>query len=317
MGWGVHLGEEVVSGLWSPEERLSSINHRELLAIFYALQHFLPLVQNSTVAVYADNMTALAYLRNQGGTRSAFLNRTAQDLLRWTERHSISLLPQFIMGLQQRVGRFSLSSTSDFWFRVDPETVCVSTASEKVAGINRPICNLTKSPLLTLFFSVPRSQFSWDRCSTPTVGWVAGVCLSSLCTDSCDSKKAPLVLWGPADNHSSLLAPEAVVSGASGAGNGRSGGFASGQGSVESASCSSTASGFVKASSSCLETIQRFIRSRGFSRHVAKQVAMARRPSSRAGYQARWAIYRQWCSSEGHSISLSSLSKISDFLFWL
>ena len=86
------------SGLWSPEEQLSSINHRELLAIFYALQHFLPLIQNATVAVYADNTTALAYLRNQGGTRSAVLNRTAQDLLRWAERHSISLLPQFIMG---------------------------------------------------------------------------------------------------------------------------------------------------------------------------------------------------------------------------
>ena len=131
--------------------------------------------------------------------------------------------------------------SSDSGFRVDPETVCVSTASEKVAGINRLICNLTKSPLLTLFFSVPRSQCSWDRCSSPTVGWVAGVCLSSLCADSCDSEKAPLVLWGPADNHSSLLAPEAVVSRASGAGSGRSGGSASGQGSVEPDSCSSTA----------------------------------------------------------------------------
>ena len=146
---------------------------------------------------------------------------------------------------------------------------------------------------------------------------MAGVCLSSLCADSCDSEKAPLVLWGPADNHSSLLAPEAVVSGAFGAGSGRSGGSASGQGSVEPASCSSTASGSVKASSSCLKTIQRFIRSRGFSRHVAKQAAMARRPSSRAGYQAHWTIYQQWCTSEGHSISRPSLSKIADFLFWL
>ena len=44
---------------------------------------------------------------------------------------------------------------------------------------------------------------------------------------------------------------------------------------------------------------------------------MARRPSSRAGYQAKWSIYRQWCTSEGHSISQPSLSKIADFLFWL
>ena len=82
VGWGAHLDEEVVSGLWSPEERLSSINHRELLAIFYALQHILPRVRNASVAVFADNTTALAYLKNQGGTRSAVLNGTAQDLLR-------------------------------------------------------------------------------------------------------------------------------------------------------------------------------------------------------------------------------------------
>ena len=149
------------------------------------------------------------------------------------------------------------------------------------------------------------------------MGWVAGVCLSFLCAYSCDSEKAPLVLWGPADNHSSLLAPEALVSGASGACSGRSGGSASGQGSFGPTSCAPSASGAVKASSSCLETIQRFVRSRGFSRHVAKQAAMARRPSSRVGYQAKWSIYLQWCTSEGHSISRPSLSKIADFLFWL
>ena len=68
------------------------------LAIFYALQHFLPLVRDTSVAVFSDNTTALAYLKNQGGTRSAVLNRTAQELLRWTELHSVTLLPQFIMG---------------------------------------------------------------------------------------------------------------------------------------------------------------------------------------------------------------------------
>ena len=98
VGWGAHLGGQVVSGLWSHEEAHGSISQRELLAIFYALQHFLPLVRNTSVAVFADNTTALAYLKNQGGTRSAVLNQTAQDLLRWTELHSVSLLPQFIMG---------------------------------------------------------------------------------------------------------------------------------------------------------------------------------------------------------------------------
>ena len=68
-----------------------------LLAMFYAVQHFLPLVRNTSVAVFADNTTALAHLKHQGGTRSAVLNQTAQDLLRWAELHSVTL-PQFIMG---------------------------------------------------------------------------------------------------------------------------------------------------------------------------------------------------------------------------
>ena len=68
-----------------------------------------------------------------------------------------------------------------------PETVSVSAASEKVAGVARPVRNLTNSPLLTLFFSVPQFQCSWDRGSSQTRGWVAGVCFSSLCAYSCDS----------------------------------------------------------------------------------------------------------------------------------
>ena len=45
--------------------------------------------------------------------------------------------------------------------------------------------------------------------------------------------------------------------------------------------------------------------------------SLARRSFSRAGYQAKWSIYRQWCRSEGHSISRPMLPKVADFLFWL
>ena len=316
VGWGAHLSGQVVSGLWSQDEAHGSINQRELLAIFYALQHFLPLVRNTSVAVFADNTTALAYLKNQGGTRSAALNRTTQDLLRWTELHSVSLLPQFIMG-RNNVLADSVSAKSDSGLRMDTQNERIPSTSAAVAGGDRSFCNLSKSPLHTIFFSLPRSQFDRDRCASPTVEWVAGVCLSALCADSGGAEEAPLVLWGSADDHSSLLAPEAVVSGALGVSGGRSSGSASGQGSVEPASLSSTASGSVKASSSCMETIQRFVKSCGFSRHVAKQTALARKPSSRAGYQAKWLVYRRWCTTEGHSISRPSLPKIADFLFGL
>ena len=86
-----HLGPEVVSGLWSPGEVGVSINARELL-------HFQSSLRGSTVAIYVDNSTAVAYLRKSGGTRSLFLDEIAQRILRWSELHAITLAPQFIPG---------------------------------------------------------------------------------------------------------------------------------------------------------------------------------------------------------------------------
>ena len=61
---------------------------------------------------------------------------------------------------------------------------------------------------------------------------------------------------------------------------------------------------------SCLETIQRFAKAKGFSTSVARQLGFARRSSSRAVYQAKWLVYRSWRSNENHSISRPTLPKI-------
>ena len=50
LGWGAHLGDDVVSGRWSPQDADLSINARELLAVERGLHHFAPQVVNSTVA---------------------------------------------------------------------------------------------------------------------------------------------------------------------------------------------------------------------------------------------------------------------------
>ena len=66
VGWGTHLVDEVASGLWSIEEVSLSINARELFAVERVLLHLQPLLSGSMVAVFADNSTAMAYLRNKG-----------------------------------------------------------------------------------------------------------------------------------------------------------------------------------------------------------------------------------------------------------
>ena len=97
-GWGACLGDNLVSGLWSQEDKLQSINFRELKAILLSIRHFLPKVQGSSLGVFSDNTTAVAYLRKEGGTKSWSLNSLAQTILRECELHQIRLLPQFVSG---------------------------------------------------------------------------------------------------------------------------------------------------------------------------------------------------------------------------
>ena len=98
MGWGAHLGQEVASGWWSPEEASMSISARELLAVERGLLHFWTQVSGSTVTVFADNSTVMANLRKSGGTLFPALNSIAQRILRWAEKLCLVLTPQFIMG---------------------------------------------------------------------------------------------------------------------------------------------------------------------------------------------------------------------------
>ena len=193
-------------------------------------------------------------------------------------------------GKTQCSGGFVVSSESGPGLRVDSEAGGISGAAQEVAGFHRPVRHLSKSPLFSIFFSLPRSERSGNGCSSQELVCVAGVCLSTLVAHSCGSEEAPVVLWGPADHHSSLLASEAVVPRSSGSGGGWSSGSASVQRPPSPTPLPSLSSGGVQTVASCLETIQRFARARGFSKRVAQQVALAHHPSSRAGYQAKWFI---------------------------
>ena len=98
VGWGAHLGSLTASGLWDLDQGSLSINARELLAIREGLLHFQFSLVGKNVSVFCDNITAVSYLRKEGGTRSPFLNTLTQGILRWAESLSIRLLPQFIPG---------------------------------------------------------------------------------------------------------------------------------------------------------------------------------------------------------------------------
>ena len=270
-------------------------------------------VSYSTVAVFADNTMAVAYLRNSGDTRSLALNFIAQCIIRWSELHHVRLAPQFIMGSHNVLadslsltrtrskGQSGLSAWKSFWSSVN----------------DRPVCYLSKSPLLHLFLALPRSSGNGDGRSPTVLGPPPGLRVPSLGYDSTDPPQAQIIIRSCADSDCPVLASKALVSGSAGPSNRPASNIASSTRSPQPASLSSSSSLSPQASSSCLATLQRFTWAAGFSSRVAAQVGLAWRSSSRTSYQLKWSVYRQWCRSMGPSVSRPSLPKVADFLLWL
>ena len=98
VGWGAVMGHLRVAGQWTLALQARHINWLELQAIFLALLHWEKLLKFKTVAICSDNTTALAYLRNQGGTHSRSLYLLAKEILFWTQERNISLMTQFVLG---------------------------------------------------------------------------------------------------------------------------------------------------------------------------------------------------------------------------
>ena len=66
-GWGAHLLDQNVSGVWSAQEKLLHINLLEMKALFLALQAFQEDVTCHHVTAMCDNSTVVAYRQQTGG----------------------------------------------------------------------------------------------------------------------------------------------------------------------------------------------------------------------------------------------------------
>ena len=97
-GWGAHLLDQHVSGVWSDQEKLLHINLLEMKALFLGLQAFREDVIGHHVTAMCDNSTVVAYVNKQGGTVSRALCLLASRLLRWTESFDVHLDARYLPG---------------------------------------------------------------------------------------------------------------------------------------------------------------------------------------------------------------------------
>src|SRR5690606_5838914 len=96
--WGAALNGTQIGTAWKEDMIHAHINLKELTAVYLALRAFKEELRNKTVLIRADNTTAVAYLRNFGGTKSEALCRTAQRIWDWALSHNISIQVEHIPG---------------------------------------------------------------------------------------------------------------------------------------------------------------------------------------------------------------------------
>lgn len=79
VAWGAQLNNLPLSGTWELQEQRLHCNEKEILAILKVLQVHAPNLEQASLMIQSDSKTAVAYLRNEGGTKSLrLLNRTYQ-----------------------------------------------------------------------------------------------------------------------------------------------------------------------------------------------------------------------------------------------
>ena len=97
-GWGAHLLDQSVSGVWSDQEKWLHINLLEMKALFLGLQAFREDVIGHHMTAMCDNSTVVAYVNKQGGTVSRALCLLTSRLLRWTESFDVHLDARYLPG---------------------------------------------------------------------------------------------------------------------------------------------------------------------------------------------------------------------------
>jgi ribonuclease HI len=96
-GWGAHCLDQTAQGVWAPEDH-AHINVLELRAVSRALRQFAPILPQGHVRVVSDNMTVVASINHQGGTRSPVLSRETESLLLWAFQRSVILTARHLAG---------------------------------------------------------------------------------------------------------------------------------------------------------------------------------------------------------------------------
>lgn len=151
-GWGAVCNGVNTRGPWTSLVAGRHINELELLGAFLSLQSYVSNSKGLAVLMYLDNTTAISYINEGGGTKSARLTGIAKDLVKFCDTQSITIEACHLPGISNVVA--------------DKESRAVTDAEDGL--LNRQVC---KSLFSIWECDVDLFSSSWNAQLKSFVSW--------------------------------------------------------------------------------------------------------------------------------------------------
>lgn len=152
-GWGASLDGNTTGGRWSASESHYHINYLELKAVYLGLQALCKNLNQSHIKVLTDNTTAVAYIRNMGGSHSLPCNQMAREIWEWCIPRGVWITVSHIPGKDNIVADRASRIFDD------------STEWKLDSNIFREVTRILGQPNIDMFASRLNCQI------TPYVSW--------------------------------------------------------------------------------------------------------------------------------------------------
>ena len=316
-GWGAHLNQIVLSGLWSNKEAQLHINVLELKAVLLALKGFQENLQGQSMLICSDNSTVVSYLNKEEGTHSIEMCALIWRILAFTNSRRIQIRARHVPGSLKCDSRLPIKKGQGHTNRVVPSPTDIQPNLQSLAHtIGRPVCNSSKLQTSNLCISCPRQKGLENRCIEYLLGRPRRLCLlssSHLATSNSKNNNIPM----QDDSTGSRVARDAMVLGSGGSLDQGTPTAPSLEDTSETATFQQVPEQRGVPESTCVASGFQESNSGRFSSEVAERIKAPQRESSRKVYQSRWAIYGQWCSQNKVDITSTTVPQVAEFLNYL
>ena len=316
-GWGAHLLDQNVSGVWSAQEKLLHINLLEMKALFLGLQAFQEVVAGHHVTAMCDNSTVVAYVnkRGHGVQVPMFVDQPPSEMdgeFRRPSRCEVSTRRV------QRPGRCSQPSRASCRDRVvSPPSGGESTSSSVGQSVNRSVCDLPQREAAPVLLVCPGSTGRLRGCVSPSLGRPGSVRVRSLSSGRSGDRPRPRVVACRDDSGRASLAREGVVCRLAASTDPTTPGSTLLGQTASATPLQSVPSRRPRAEPSRVATLKRHYRKSGFSGRAARVLSGVLRGSSSRLYQSRWKIFCGWCRGRSVAPVNASVPVVVDFLIHL